>query len=291
MEGISLYFGLTLNPDSMKFKIRKMFRQFAQQHFNGDIIHLQHGVVFGDISMYLNQDHEKFSFIASASQREHDYMNTLNLPKESIRLTGFPKNDVLESITRNRSDEKYILFAPSYDRNALPRGKYERMYKLSPHYKFISSILNSELFAKLLAEHGYKLLFKPHPHIINNLVDLNFPDHATIVTDWDCKYDTFKKSAILITDYSGIAFEFAYLKKPIVYAHFAESTKYEETYWTYTHDGYGNICSNLCELISEVQRLLEADSLMPEVFQSRVASFYSHFDSDNCKRVYNAIMN
>jgi glycosyltransferase involved in cell wall biosynthesis len=291
-EGISLRFGLEADGNQDEFERIQNFRQLARQFFRGDIVHLQHGVVFGDISTYLNKHHERFSLIASVCKREFEYLQTLShsVPVDKIKMTGLPKYDLLEPLRGTGGNEKYILFAPSFDRNVAAKDKYIPEYKISRQYRFIKKFLCSKQLAAILTRTGYRLFFKPHYLMKNNLIDFDFPDYVDIITEWDSKYDVFKKSDLLITDYSGIAFEFAYLEKPVLYAHIVGNTKFEETYWTYRDDGFGEICGSVDELIVSVERYLNNKCQIPEKYKDRVRAFFTYHDTNNCERVYKAIM-
>jgi|GEM_PF-439517 len=291
-EGISLSFGIESADNEEGFAKVQNFRQIARQFFRGDIVHLQHGVVFGDISTYLNKNHERFSLITSVGEREYAYIQTLShsIPSDRVKMTGLPKYDLLEALRCSRKKGGYVLFAPSFDRNAAAKDRYMPQYKISAQFKFINAFLNSEQLAEILRKSNYRLLFKPHYLMNNNLIDFDFPDYVDVVTAWDSKYDLFEKSDLLITDYSGIAFEFAYLEKPLLYAHISENTKFDETYWMYEENGFGEICHSIDELIGKIIEYIDDGCVMPDIYKERVDDFFTYRDGNNCERVYNEIM-
>jgi len=67
-------------------------------------------------------------------------------------------------------------------------------------------------------------------------------------------------SSLLITDYSNLFFDFAYLKKPIIYTQFDyeeyRKTQYKKGYFDYTIHGFGPVCYNLeCTITKIISKL------------------------------------
>ena len=92
-------------------------------------------------------------------------------------------------------------------------------------------------------------------------------------------------------DFSSVAFDFAYLKKPVIYYHENDDYHYEKGYYDYQTMGFGEIVYNSDELVSKVIKYMENDCIMKEEYVSRVDSFFKYHDKDNCKRVYDWLYN
>jgi len=77
---------------------------------------------------------------------------------------------------------------------------------------------------------------------------LDFEKNDVFEIKESCDYqELIKESSLLITDYSSIFFDFAYLKKPVIYTHF-DYNEYRENhvpegYFNYKNDGFGPICN------------------------------------------------
>ena len=96
---------------------------------------------------------------------------------------------------------------------------------------------------------------------------------------------------MIITDYSSIAFDFAYLKKPVIYYHYAKEYHFdlEESYFDYKTMGFGEVIKKEDDLIKLIKDYLDNDCKMKEVYKKRVDEFYKYNDQNNSKRVYNWI--
>jgi len=289
-EGLTFRFGVEKKDKALYEDIRN-FKKLARSFFRGDIIHIQHGVIMQDISFYLNKFYENTRLIFNISQKEFNYVkNDLSHAIDSnvLRLTGLPKLDYLEKI-KNKITSKIILFAPSFDRNLIKKGKYNPAYKYSDHFKYINGILNSSDLLNMLESNEYTLYFKPHVMLIQQFLDFNIDPRIKVVFDDIERYEMYAMSDLMITDYSGIAFDFAYLKKPVVYAHFAKA-KFDETYYSYINDGFGEVCNDMNALIKTITEYINNECKMSELYIKRVDGFFSYQDDNNCERIYQEIL-
>jgi glycosyltransferase involved in cell wall biosynthesis len=289
--------GLTYNygverSDKELWEDTQNFKKLTRCFFRGDIIHVQHGVIMQDISYYLVKFEENIRVLLSTCQKEYDYIkNELSraIDPNVLRLTGLPRLDDLERVKNNPKSEKIILFAPSFDWNYFQETKYIPEYKYSAHYKYLQSILSSCELLDLLETNGYKLYFKPHYLVIPMLCDFKMDSRVKVITNEINRYDLYAMCDLMISDYSGIAWDFAYLKKPVVYTHFTEP-KYDEVYFSYENDGFGEICRTIEDLVGTLREYIVNGCQMSDKYLSRVDSFYSIQDGHNCERIYNELI-
>lgn len=131
--------------------------------------------------------------------------------KKEFLTVGYPAMDQmkkrLDSSEKTENSEKMVLVAPSWGKSGI-LSKYGE--------KFLSS----------LKETGYKIVVRPHPQsftaekeLIDDLMK-KFPNENNF--EWNFDNDNFecmKNASILISDFSGIIFEFTLLfDKPVIYA-------------------------------------------------------------------------
>lgn len=269
------------------------FKKLARAFFRGDIIHVQHGVIMQDISYYMTKFDENIKILLSVSQKEYDYVkNDLKhaLDDDILRLTGLPRNDYLEYVKNNPNSQKIVLFAPSWDMKFDQEGIYAPEYKYSKHFEYLDSVLSSQELLGMLEDNGYTLYFKPHLRIIPQLRDFNIDPKVVVITDEIDRYELYTMTDIMISDYSGIAFDFAYLKKPVIYAHFTDKPKFDKTYFSYELDGFGDICTNIETLVEAVKGYINNGCEMSGHYQNRVDAFFSIQDNHNCERIYQELL-
>ena len=152
----------------------------------------------------------------------------------------------------------------------------------------MNSLFNNKGLIKIAMDYGYDIIIKPHPKIMN-IIDL-FDTNGYVYIDKTSSYqDLFKNSSLLITDYSSVAFDFSYIKKPVIYYQYADDYHFEETFFDYETMGFGEVVSDEDELIKQIEDYIINGCKMKEMYKQRVESFYKFKDKNNCKRGYEEI--
>src|SRR5699024_4905372 len=131
--------------------------------------------------------------------------------------SGYPRNDILYNwnetdVVRIRqklkipSGKKVILYAPTWRDNE---------YYVKGQYKFELQLDLERMKTRLGDE--YVILLRMHYFIANQFYVAPFSDFAFDVSDYDDIAEIYIISDILITDYSSVFFDFANLKRPMLF--------------------------------------------------------------------------
>lgn len=251
------------------------------------LVFLQHGITKDNISMWLNKADKNISLIVTASKLELEsfFKYPYNYHKDVPQLLGFPRYDALEK----KEDYREIVIMPSWRRHFLHSTK-EKILK-SNYFRIYNSLINDSRLIDFCKKHGYKLIFKPHPNVYRFIELFETNDYVTIDSTSNSYNDIFTHASLIITDYSSIAFDFAYLKKPVIYYHYAKDYHFdlEESYFDYKTMGFGEVVDNHEELIDLIMEYVENECEMKDQYIKRVDDFFEFNDKNNCKRVYDAI--
>ena len=94
----------------------------------------------------------------------------------------------------------------------------------------------------------------------------------------------------MITDYSSVFFDFAYLKKPIIYYQSSDDYHFEEGYFDYETMGFGPVVKSEDELVDSIINYMKNDCIMEDSYKKRVDDFFKYTDRNNCKRVYEWVL-
>ena len=99
----------------------------------------------------------------------------------------------------------------------------------------------------------------------------------------------------MITDYSSVSFDFAYLKKPIIYTQFDKKEFYKDKfhkkgYFNDKKDGFGDISLNYKTTVNTIINYIKNDCKLDNEYLNRINEFYNFFDKNNSKRVYEEIL-
>ncbi|WP_407453380.1 CDP-glycerol:glycerophosphate glycerophosphotransferase [Methanobrevibacter sp.] len=256
---------------------------------------LQHGVTKDNISNWMFKFQKDLSLIVTVSDEESKSFleEGYGYDESIIQNLGFPRFDNLK-----KNDNNQILIIPTWRKNITSS---KGIFKSSTYFSNLNSFLNS---SKLLAmiKKGYKIAFKPHPELLKfikkddeiteeRFIDLfDIPDGIHVAMD-ESYQDLLNNSSVLITDYSSVFFDFAYLKKPIIYYHPENDPyHYEGTYFNYETMGFGDVVKTADDLFVKLDEYLDNNCQMEEEYQKRVDKFFTYADQNNCKRVYDWIL-
>lgn len=254
------------------------------------IIFLQHGIIPNNLKS-LHASFNKFDVFVCGAKPEYDYVKKMyGHPDGVVQYTGLARFDQLHEFEVNT---KQILLMPTW-RGWLADKRYR--FDESEYYRQYKELLtNSELHA-LLQENDLTLVFYPHHEVqpyIDLFTQLELPPQVVIASKY--KYDVqtlLKESVLLITDYSSIFFDFAYMRKPMIYFLFDEERfhreHYSEGYFDY-HNGFGIPAENVSELILALKESIERNFVVEEQFRQRMDSYFPLYDTSNCDRIYQAI--
>lgn len=250
---------------------------------------LQHGVTKDNVSNWLKKYDKNISLIVCVSdlERESFLDEGYNYPENIIQTLGFPRFDNLVENDNDRN-VKQILIMPSWRRDLHNKRQIQIMD--SEYFHKINSLINNEELIRIAKEHGYKIIFKPHPKVFDFIEIFDRNDYVEI--DYNSTYqELFKKSDLMITDYSSVAFDFSYMKKPMIYYQYGDDYHFEEGYFKYKTMGFGEVIAEEEDLINAIEDYLENDCEMKEEYEKRVDGFYKYNDQNNSKRVYEWILN
>lgn len=275
---------------------------FRDLYHRPRLIFLQHGVIKDDMSQTLNRFHTNLrGFITST---EAEYHSILNYPyyyeEKNVWLTGLPILDELQN-----NEQRYIVFAPTWRMELMHQqwNKKKKEMQWVPNADMSSSkyyIAFRRLFVdrklqECCKKYGYKLAFKPHPLMEPYLQEI-IKDTDTMLMGAEVSYrDMLGMGNLLVTDYSSIAFEFAYLRKSTIYYQFDSkkffaSHTYRKGYFDYVRDGFGEVCFTEKKLIKFLIDYMKNGCAVKEKYRSRMQQLYP-YHGGTCKRIYEQIKN
>ncbi|WP_172978316.1 CDP-glycerol glycerophosphotransferase family protein [Microbacterium sp. SYP-A9085] len=264
---------------------------------------LQHGVIKGDISEWLNKK-DIDAFITS-TEEEYDYITGSSpyvFGAKEVRLTGLPRHDVLLQLQRARGDSprRTVLIMPTWrdylvgDMTSTSSAR-ERVgaFMRSRYAQCWQDLLNSPRIAELAAA-GHDVVFMPHPNMRAHLGDFRVPAHVQRASYADADMRALLvDAAALVTDYSSTAFNAAYLQIPVVYYQF-DADEYRsghterDGYFRYDEHGFGPVCVEADTAAAALVRVVESGAA-PE-YRERMRRAFPQRDGRNRERVFAAMI-
>ena len=115
-------------------------------------------------------------------------------------------------------------------------------------------------------------------------------DFVKILSNEVSYKNVLSECSLMITDYSSVAFDFAFLRKPILYYQFETLDHYKKGYFDYKSDGFGEVVVFEDELIRKVSYYLSTDCQLENEYRDRIENFFNFDESKCCERVYEEIL-
>lgn len=264
--------------------------------YNANIICIAHGLTMQKNAEVQNRIYDNTMFYTTSSKYEVEHLlkPAYGYSKDQVALTGMARFDVMIS-----DDKRRILITPTWRRSVSgtsnfnsPRG-YNNDFKESAYYKIYNSLINDKKLIDCAKKTGYKIIFLLHPAMSAQIDDYDKNDYVEFLqATSDISYnDILSKASLMVTDYSGVQYDFAYMHKPIIYYHHKLlPPRFEQGALNYETMGFGEICTTHEQIISLLIKYMKNNCQIEEKYEKRINDFFAFNDHNNGKRIYEAIL-
>lgn len=257
-------------------------------------VFLQHGIIKDDLP-FLHYDKTKMSMFMCSTQSEYDFVNgTFGYPEGSVVLTGLCRYDNLRDV----SDGTKIAIMPTwrewlYNTHEMESVEHTKEFTETQFYRMWSALIhdllhsyeNSNLKIVVCLHRNMQQYNEYFERISDKLEIINLENGDVI--------DVLKEAACMISDYSSVAIDFAYLRKPLAYyqADYEQFRRNHlpEGYFDYERDGFGKVCYNKKDVLEWLEARRQDNFSQEKMYQERVEKFFTFHDYHYCERNYNAI--
>lgn len=262
-------------------------------------VFLQHGIT-KDLAELFFYENTKMRLFICGAKPEYDFVkDNFGYPQGYVAYTGFARFDkLLEPCAQKRQ----ILISPTW--RSYLRSASSDPYKTdsnkniteSDYYKKWKSLLQSERFISMCEKYDFEVRFFPHRNTAHCFDGVDGISKRIKIANWE-QYDLqllMKESALLLTDYTSSAMDFAYMDKPVIYYQF-DYEEYRnghltEGYFNYERDGFGKVVYDENSLMDELEGFMSGNEDF-KIYKERTESFFPLRDKHNCERIYEAVKN
>ena len=269
--------------------IEKYFRDL----FKSTNVCIQHGLTVQYIPHLTNRINDNLKKFFLASPIEMVNMKTSDYAygghEDVLTITGSPRYDGLIN-----HDKKQILITPTWRiylaEPVIKMGEARNRnndFKQSDYFKIYNDFINNKKLIEVAKKAGYKLIYLLHPCTSPQIDDFDKNDSVELIaaTD-DLNYEKIlTESSLMVTDYSGVQFDFAYMYKPIIYF---QPDKLPPSYETMA---LGEIVKKNEKLVDLLCDYIKNECRIKDEYKKRIDKFFKYHDYNNCKRIYEEIKN
>lgn len=254
-------------------------------------VFLQHGVM-GTKNMVANYGKKAHGFdtdvfLVSSDFEKDMIVKDFEYDPEEVYVTGLSRFDTL--FENNVSVKKQLLIIPTWrdwivtDENFLESEYYER-------YK---NLINSSTLHDLSKKFNFKIIFCLHPNM-QKFSSFFEQKNVKIINQGEIDVQhLIKESAMMITDYSSVGFDFSFLHKPIIYYQF-DRDKFigsRPSHLDLDNDLPGEIAFEKEEVLKLIEKYSVSGFVMKEKYKMRADKFINNRDQSSSERIYNVITN
>ncbi|ACQ79453.1 glycosyl transferase family 2 [Beutenbergia cavernae DSM 12333] len=273
-----------------------------------DFTFLQHGVIKDDISRWLNT--KRIDLFVTSTPGEHESVvgddTGYKFTTKEAKLVGLARFDRLRELgaATPPAQRDLILVAPTWRSWLMskdPRDVTGHSLVTADFFQseFASNwlgFLKSDELARLARSSGKTVAFLPHPNLQPILDELDLPAHVQPLTfHGEDVQQFFARSAAFVTDYSSMAFNAAYIDRPVLYFQFDYDRVMRgghtgrEDYFQYGRDGFGPVAETLEDAIDALGKVA-ADGWRPSAeHDARIDRTFPERDGGCCARTVAAV--
>ncbi|NLL73009.1 MAG: bifunctional glycosyltransferase family 2 protein/CDP-glycerol:glycerophosphate glycerophosphotransferase [Clostridiales bacterium] len=234
-----------------------------------------------------------WDYLIAANAFSSETFKRCFLYDKTMLETGYPRNDILHSpdkdqitaIIRKRLNvpkgKKVILYAPTWrDDEFYEKGKYKFQLQL-----------DLELMRQELG-HEYVLLLRTHYFIADSIDVSSLSGFAINVSKYNDISELYLISDILITDYSSVFYDFANLKRPMLFYTY-DLEKYRDVLRGFYIDIEKEVPGPLLFTTEEVIEAVKNIDKIIEDYHTKYEKFYDRFciweDGQASKKVVESV--
>lgn len=256
-----------------------------------DKVFLQHGVMgtknmvanYGKNAPGFNTDF----FIVSSDFEKKMIVQDFGYKPNSVFVTGLSRFDSL--FKKDVEPKRQLLIIPTW-RDWIVT---DEVFLESEYYQRYIQIINSEKLKNLATQYNFELLFCLHPNM-QKFSDHFENDHVKVVRQGEVDVQfLIKQSAMMLTDYSSVGFDFSFLDKPVLYYQFDRNRFIGKrpSHLDLDNELPGEIAFDYDVLMNKIEKYAKNDFRMEEDYHKKASKFIQYRDLNASQRIYESVKN
>lgn len=247
-------------------------------------IFITHGMEgLKNIDFMLNNKFIVADLMFAASEYEKSIRNQYGY-YPNICVTGYPRFDHNGDVDTN---ERKIVVLLTW-RNYLNA----KNIKESLYFNKIIEIIGNQELSNFCAQNKITCYVKIHHEVVKCIKNLHLEALPNIVINQDFDFSTvLSQSALLVTDYSSLAWDFIFYDKPVIFYQFDKDeyeTKCGRLYTDVQKEQLGYCATSVPDIVNQIKMLFKNEPIPKKRIPSK-SKFFMYDDKNNTARVVKSI--
>ena len=229
-------------------------------------------------------------FVTSSDFEKGIIVDNYGYDEEEVMVTGLARWDVLQNKV-NPSGPREVILMPTWRTwlEAMRDGEFIE----TEYYKTYAALIEDKRLDNLAKEHNMVINFIIHPKLKQYITNFSsIQDHIHVYQFDEVPInELLMRASMLVTDYSSVAWEMYYCKKPVVFFRF-DIEQYEEkqgAYMDLKSETVGEVTDQVPRLLEILADYAESDFAEKEKFAADRSQYFKYIDKNNSKRIYDEI--
>ena len=265
------------------------FKSYNMKYMKSTRIFLQHGVSLNKANYY-NKYINKYDYILASTNKELNmFIKEYNYDEDKIIKIGLPRYDMLKDLSKDNVRKK-ILFMPTWRSELVSLSEEE--FKNTDYYNSINDLINDNELNRFIEENNLEFIVYLHyeMQIFNKCFEVDRKNISFKSRNDSIVQQLLMEANLLITDYSSVGVDFAYLDKPVIFYQFSKHNFHydinrEEDYTLYSD--FGKVVSKKEEVLDSIVQW--KNNNYNNFYTINDNLFFYKNSSENCEKIYEFI--
>ncbi|MGH1563802.1 CDP-glycerol glycerophosphotransferase family protein [Mumia sp. DW29H23] len=252
-------------------------------------VFLQHGVMgtknmTGNYGRRASSDFRTDLFLVSSEREREMVVDDFEFFPSQVRVTGLSRFDTL--LADDVPVERSLLIIPTWRDWLRPRDFAE-----SAFFEQWDGLLNSPRFQETVRRHDLTVRFILHPNMRDYAERFHAPGVLVLQQGDAPVQELMKRSAVMITDYSSVGFDFSFLHRPVIYFQFDRARFLGARGSHLDLDAHlpGDVATTQDEVLDRLDAVIGDRMRISARNRERADAFLEHRDRDNNARIYEEV--
>jgi len=223
--------------------------------------------------------------VVNSEREKQMFVRDFRWAPSQVTVAGFPRFDSL--FAGDVAKRRQLMIMPTWREWLHDVDRYLE----SEYHERWSTLLHDPRLHALADRYDFEVVFCLHPNT-QKYSHLFADAPARVISQGDVDIQRLlKESSVLITDYSSVAFDFAFLDRPVVLFQFDRERALGSTggHIDVDAEAPGTVVRAEEGLLAALERIAADDFAMQPGMRERADVFLDHRDRNNCERVVEAV--